>query len=268
MFSQHPVKTPRITYPFGAGGTAWGANKHLGVDYGGKRGTPIYAPAPGFIVWASGAVAEYLNPWEQIPGSGNNGNCVIINHGPEDWATHTLYAHLDMFAVNEGDYVKAGQIIGYMGDTGYAFGVHLHWEMFIDYAEGNYPPGTFYGRVNPLDYFDTVTTTPVAPGNGGGSATQPAKEPFTMSQFKTINDKLDRITAIVTENQRRIGKVPEAVWDHELPMSNGGTTTPARKVKYEAQLWREAEEQRAEFHKKTLEKIAALNISAEQEVES
>lgn len=171
MFKRHPVDNPRITYGFGAGSDKWGEVGHLGVDYGGYEGQPIYAPADGTIVWARGSTAAAGNPWEQIPGSGNNGNCIIINHGPKDWATHTLYAHLSAITAKEGQRVKAGQLIGHMGNTGYSFGTHLHWEMFIDYMEGQYPAGTFYGRVNPLDYFDVVTRVPVAPGSSGGTST-------------------------------------------------------------------------------------------------
>ena len=171
MFKRHPVDNPRITYGFGAGGDKWGANKHLGVDYGGYEGQPIYAPASGTVVRASNQGSPLGNPWEQIPGSTNNGNHVIIQHDPPNWATHTLYAHLSAYVVREGQHVEAGQLIGHMGNTGYSFGTHLHWEMFIDYSEGQYPEGTFYGRVNPLDYFDVVTTVPVIPGASGGTST-------------------------------------------------------------------------------------------------
>jgi murein DD-endopeptidase MepM/ murein hydrolase activator NlpD len=171
MFKRHPVDNPTITYGFGAGSDKWGAVGHLGVDYGGHEGQPIYAPADGFVVWARGSAAAAGNTWEQIPGSGNNGNCIIINHAPENWATHTLYAHLSGFNVTEGQHVTAGQIIGYMGNTGYSFGTHLHWEMFIDYSEGQYPDGTFYGRVDPLQYFDVVTRIDVIPGASGEAAT-------------------------------------------------------------------------------------------------
>jgi hypothetical protein len=43
--------------------------------------------------------------------------------------------------------------------------------MFIDYSEGQYPDGTFYGRVDPLQYFDVVTRIDVIPGASGEAAT-------------------------------------------------------------------------------------------------
>jgi murein DD-endopeptidase MepM/ murein hydrolase activator NlpD len=194
MFKRHPVDNPTITYGFGAGSDKWGAVGHLGVDYGGYEGQPIYAPADGFVVWARGSAAAAGNTWEQIPGSGNNGNCIIINHAPENWATHTLYAHLSGFNVTEGQHVTAGQIIGYMGNTGYSFGTHLHWEMFIDYSEGQYPAGTFYGRVNPLDHFDVVTTTPIAPGASGGTSTTNTPEaPKEWYEMPIPNEDLTKI---------------------------------------------------------------------------
>lgn len=173
LFIRHPVDDPRITYGFGAGGDKWGANKHLGVDYGGYEGQPIYAPASGTVEKASSEASGYGNPHEQIPGSTNNGNHIILRHDAPHQATNTLYAHLSRYVVREGERVNAGQVIGYMGNTGYSFGTHLHWEMFIDYSEGEYPAGTFYGRVDPLDYFQTVTVVPVSPGPSGGSAAGP-----------------------------------------------------------------------------------------------
>lgn len=203
MFKRHPVDNPTITYGFGAGGDAWGANKHLGVDYGGYEGQPIYAPADGTVVWARGEKAAYGNPWEQIPDSGNNGNCIILDHGPENWATHTLYAHLSGFNVTEGQRVAAGQIIGYMGNTGYSFGTHLHWEMFIDYAEGVYPVNTFYGRVNPLDYFDVATSVPVIPGASGGTSTT-KEDTLSAAEVKQITD---HISAEATRTREYIGQI-------------------------------------------------------------
>lgn len=55
------------------------------------------------------------------------GNYVILDHGD---GYRTLYAHMSAFAVKQGDVVQQGQIIGYVGDTGYSFGCHCHFEMF------------------------------------------------------------------------------------------------------------------------------------------
>ncbi len=62
-------------------------------------------------------------------GNASYGNCVKIEH--EDGYA-TLYAHLSEVYVKKGEYVKRGQVIGRMGDTGNAYGVHLHFEVQKD----------------------------------------------------------------------------------------------------------------------------------------
>ncbi|SHJ78325.1 Murein DD-endopeptidase MepM and murein hydrolase activator NlpD, contain LysM domain [Anaerobranca californiensis DSM 14826] len=87
-------------------------NFHTGVDIASSAGTPIYAAAGGRVV-ASGD-------------RGNYGNLIIIDHGN---GYTTYYAHLQSMSVKVGDRVSQGQIIGRMGRTGLATGVHLHFEI-------------------------------------------------------------------------------------------------------------------------------------------
>lgn len=85
---------------------------HNGIDIAAKKGTPI-------IATASGKVKSVVNKkgW---------GNLVIIDHGNgyESW-----YSHLNSFNVKTGDVVNMGDNIGTVGDTGYATGPHLHFEI-------------------------------------------------------------------------------------------------------------------------------------------
>ncbi len=85
---------------------------HTGADFHAASGTPIEAAASGAVVWA-GARGGY-------------GNCVIIDHGN---GLATLYAHQSRLAVSDGDTVKAGEVIGYVGSTGLSTGPHLHFEV-------------------------------------------------------------------------------------------------------------------------------------------
>ena len=89
---------------------------HLGVDYGARKGTPIVATADGKIIRASR--------------KGGYGKTVIIRHGQE---YRTLYAHLSKYGkgVQNGKWVKQGQIIGYVGSTGFSTGPHLHYEIHV-----------------------------------------------------------------------------------------------------------------------------------------
>lgn len=105
-----------------------GTHKHGGVDVAMGVGTPIYARADGTIV--------------KTVQQGNNdpaGNRVRINFGD---GSYDNYFHLQRFNMNlRSNEVKAGDIIGYSGNTGRSSGPHLHWEHFD--ASGN--------RVNPLE---------------------------------------------------------------------------------------------------------------------
>ena len=91
---------------------------HRGVDYAAGNGAPIYAPAAGRIALV-GRVED---------GFELNGNTIGIDHGQ---GVTSVLIHLSGFAVNEGDMVEQGQLIGYMGATGFATGPNLHWGLFV-----------------------------------------------------------------------------------------------------------------------------------------
>ena len=92
---------------------------HRGVDYAAGNGAPIYAPAAGRIALV-GKVSD---------GFVLNGNTIGIDHGQ---GVTSVMIHLSGFAVNEGDMVTKGQLIGYMGSTGFATGPNLHWGLFVN----------------------------------------------------------------------------------------------------------------------------------------
>lgn len=72
----------------------------------------------------------------------NPGNMIKIKHD-NNYYTRYLHLQYNSIKVKVGDKVKKGQIIGYMGNTGYSFGAHLHFEVW----EGN-------NRINPINYLD------------------------------------------------------------------------------------------------------------------
>ena len=88
---------------------------HTGIDLNGAAGTPLLASAAGVVVIASA--------------QGGYGNVTVIDHGG---GIATLYAHQSAFAVPVGTEVETGQIIGYVGSTGFSTGPHLHFELRID----------------------------------------------------------------------------------------------------------------------------------------
>jgi murein DD-endopeptidase MepM/ murein hydrolase activator NlpD len=89
---------------------------HPGVDLAGPIGTPIYATADGMV-----DRAEWNN--------GGYGNMVEIDHGH---GIQTRYGHLTRYIVANGEHVKRGQLIAYMGSTGRSTGSHLHYEVRLD----------------------------------------------------------------------------------------------------------------------------------------
>lgn len=102
---------------------------HKGIDITGKDKTPIISTADGVVtdVWI----------WHRV-----YGKMIKIKHNS---GFTTLYAHMDKTKVREGDKVKRGQVIGYMGDTGKSYGIHLHYEVRKN------------GKlVNPIDYLTST----------------------------------------------------------------------------------------------------------------
>ena len=94
----------------------WMSAGHKGADIVAPTGTPIIAADSGVVEVAG---------WHNHPQG--YGNYVIIDHG-NGW--QTLYGHMSSIAVASGQAVEAGEIIGYVGNTGYSFGSHCHFEMY------------------------------------------------------------------------------------------------------------------------------------------
>ncbi len=110
---------------------------HTGLDFRAAYGTPIRAVKAGVVLFAGN--------------SGNwAGNHVAIRHG--DGKT-TMSSHMSSMAVRSGQTVRAGQVIGYVGQTGRAFGAHLHFEL--------YPVGVRYG-----DVYSAINPQPWLVANG------------------------------------------------------------------------------------------------------
>ena len=97
---------------------------HNGVDLPNSQGTPIYAVRSGTVT-----TTTYSSVY---------GYYVTINHGD---GFSSMYAHLTHYVVSSGQHVSKGQVIGYMGSTGWSTGPHLH---FTIYYNGS--------TVNPMNY--------------------------------------------------------------------------------------------------------------------
>lgn len=114
-----PVDGGKISDYFG------GYRNHKGLDIAAPYGTKIFAAESGTVTRAGNKYDGY-------------GNCVMIANND---GNVTVYGHMSSIAINYGDYVVKGQLIGYVGSTGDSTGNHLHFEVR---SNGYYN--------NPLDY--------------------------------------------------------------------------------------------------------------------
>ena len=107
---------------------------HAGCDFSAPQGTPILATGDGKVTRA----LFYST----------SGNMVTIDHG---YGYETKYLHMSKFAVKEGQTVKRGDIIGYVGNTGLSKAPHCHYEVWKDNDHVN-PVNYFYNDVNDEEY--------------------------------------------------------------------------------------------------------------------
>jgi Meckel syndrome type 1 protein len=162
-----PVKGVR-TSPFGPRG----GRNHDGVDIAAPTGTPVRAAECG-VVTVRGAQGGY-------------GNMVCVEHSSR---FETCYAHLSSFAVNGGQTVRRGQVIGYVGCTGSCTGPHVHFETRVDgraqnpdaYLRGGSVPGR--PRVSQASTQRTAEsgTQPMAMDSEWQSSAPPSTTGSTMS---------------------------------------------------------------------------------------
>ncbi len=87
---------------------------HSGTDIANEKGTALATAASGVVALAR---PMYLY-----------GNVVVVDHGA---GVFSSYNHLDSIAVAEGQAVTIGDLVGFMGETGFVSGPHLHWEAII-----------------------------------------------------------------------------------------------------------------------------------------
>ena len=103
---------------------------HAGLDIGAKFGEEIIAADGGTVL-----IAEYSDSY---------GNFVLIDHGDR---YSTAYGHMSEIAVEAGQEVKQGELIGYIGSTGWSTGPHLHFEIRLD-GERTDPEEFFSGLIH------------------------------------------------------------------------------------------------------------------------
>jgi murein DD-endopeptidase MepM/ murein hydrolase activator NlpD len=106
-----------ITTRFGVPGSDWIGGYHMGLDIGAPAGAPIIAASDGLVEWAG---------LDTVHGYGNY--VLLFHHDGYE----TLYAHMSRIEAQAGQSVHQGDLIGYVGATGFTTGPHLHFELRLN----------------------------------------------------------------------------------------------------------------------------------------
>lgn len=126
---------------------------HPGLDIGAPQGTPIFSTGDGVIVRV-----EYK--------SNGYGLNVVVDHG---YGYKTLYAHMSIIEAKVGQKVKRGEVVGYVGSTGYSTCPHVHYEVFFN--EKRIDPVPFIASMTNEEFKELAKTVnpniSFAPKSGG-----------------------------------------------------------------------------------------------------
>ena len=167
--SGYPVDSRVITSGFGRRVHPVHGNNsfHGGVDLRSPRGAPVYASADGIVEWAARHRESGL------------GKMIILIH---NYGFTSTYAHLDEIKVRVGQFVRKGELIGLVGNTGVSTAPHLHYE--VRYLKR---------RLDPKPFME-----------------------WSMEDYDTVFEKEDRIQwQSLAEAVRRNVKVPQRQWSQE-----------------------------------------------------
>lgn len=138
-----PIAANEVNWPLASyryGGVFFRDVVHSGVDIPGPTGTPILAAGDGTVVWADWG---FFSGWRENKDD-PYGQAVVIEHdfGYQGQPLYTVYAHMSRIDVVEGQWVRTGDQLGLVGDTGQTTGSHLHFEVRMG-------ENSFYYTFNP-----------------------------------------------------------------------------------------------------------------------
>lgn len=163
------------------------SDNHNAVDIvgGGYTLDYVVAHSDGKVVFCQ----DGLGNMKGSTGNQSYGNCVKIDHGN---GYCTLYAHmLKGLSVKNGDSVKKGQKLGYMSDSGNAYGGHLHFEVWKN--------GT---RINPTEYLDKDLFTEQV-----NKSTEELANEVIQGLWGNGQERKDRLGSRYTEVQARVNEI-------------------------------------------------------------
>lgn len=143
FYFSRPIAADEVNWPlanYRYGGVFFPGEIHTGVDIPAPPGTPVLAAGDGKVIWANYGL------YRRVPGDTSDpyGKSVMIQHdfGHKGERLYTVYGHLQEIFVPRGQYVKTGDILGLVGETGRVTGPHLHMEI-------RWGKQTFFDTVNP-----------------------------------------------------------------------------------------------------------------------
>ena len=211
------LRWPLSAHILTAGWTYNDGSAHNAIDLRAAVGTPVYAAEDGTV--------DQVQAWDGHTKTGmqSYGNMVRLRHAAyKGGSLRTRYAHLSKILVSSGQAVKAGDLIGYSGESGNCSGAHLHFEVIYNGV-----------RCNPLNWLDSDFTcaspavqahlgsyTSVVPDTLDGD--EPASEVGATLQQVCIVDPSEQIIARAQAMQVPVRKVTA----YEIgPVSDGDAMT-------------------------------------------
>lgn len=167
---------------------------HTGIDYAAPTGTPIPAQYPGLVDWVQSS-------------SIGLGEHVGIKVADNLWA---MYGHMSRIRAKMGDKVKAGQIVGDVGSSGWSTGPHVHYELRKGGPNGQH--------VNPDTYGGAAGGVAVGAAGWGPQVRKAAKQMNQQVSDAEVNGILAQIQRESSGNQSIIQS--SAVWDVNTASGN------------------------------------------------
>lgn len=197
---------------------------HSGLDLAAPCNTPVVAAADGVVQWA-GVAYSY-------------GGRVVLDHPS---GLRTTYNHLNAYAVSPGMAVKQGQIIGFVGSTGFSTGCHLHFEVvgpqgfadpapYLEFAPS--PTTRLPAAITPVDTTSVPTPAPTSPATPTASptaSTPPTGDPAsTPTESSPTASPSTAPTSTSSESTTPSASTPPTT--SEPPPSTSSSSVPATSV--------------------------------------
>jgi murein DD-endopeptidase MepM/ murein hydrolase activator NlpD len=135
----------RVTSPYGERTLNGVTSTHYGIDLVGLEDTTVYAPCDGVIGTSTIITNKSNKTWEW-------GEYIRLDTAD---GTHSIYlCHLAKRMVSKGQKVKKGDRLGVMGNTGYSFGAHTHYEVRLYGTSNRIQPAKFIGIPNKVGVYE------------------------------------------------------------------------------------------------------------------